>query len=49
VQVCFAGYEDAVEALVQWCHHGPSRARVDPVIVEREEYRGEFSGFDVRY
>lgn len=49
VQGCFEGEEDTVEALVQWCHHGPSRARVDRVIVEREEFRGEFSGFDVRY
>lgn len=49
VQGCFEGEEPGVQALVQWCNHGPSRARVDRVIVEREEFRGEFSGFDVRY
>lgn len=49
VQGCFEGEEEAVDALVTWCHHGPSRARVDRVILEREHYRGEFDGFDVRY
>ncbi|MBT1076922.1 acylphosphatase [Geobacter grbiciae] len=49
VRGCFEGGEDAVEALAQWCHHGPSRARVDRVLIERGEFRGEFSGFDVRY
>ena len=49
VQGCFEGDEPNVNALVAWCHHGPSRARVDRVIQERQEFRGEFSGFDIRY
>jgi len=49
VQGCFEGDEANVQALVEWCHHGPSRARVDRVIVEQEHYKGEFDGFDVRY
>lgn len=49
VQGCFEGEEHNVQALVEWCNHGPSRARVDRVIVEREPFRGEFDSFDVRY
>ncbi|RNC65099.1 MAG: acylphosphatase [Desulfuromonadales bacterium] len=49
VQGCFEGDEARVQALIEWCHRGPSRARVERVIVEREPYRGEFNGFDVRY
>ncbi|AJE03859.1 acylphosphatase [Geobacter pickeringii] len=49
VQGCFEGDEPSVQALVEWCRLGPSRARVDRVIVENEPYRGEFDGFDVRY
>ena len=49
VQGCFEGDEPSVQALVEWCHHGPSRARVDQVIIEREPFKGEFSDFDVLY
>jgi acylphosphatase len=49
VQGCFEGDQESVDSLVAWCHHGPSRARVDSVIIERESYLGEFDDFDVRY
>jgi len=43
----FEGDEEDVEAMIQWCHHGPPSAQVTQVIVQPEEYRGEFQRFSV--
>jgi len=43
----FEGPAADVEALVAWCHQGPSRAHVDRVEVRLESPIGE-SGFHVR-
>jgi acylphosphatase len=43
----FEGPEEAVEAMVEWCHTGSSAAVVDDVDVTDEEPSGE-SGFRVR-
>lgn len=48
VQACFEGEADDVQAMVQWCRRGPELARVDELIERREDYTGEFSGFDIR-
>lgn len=48
VKACFEGEADDVEAMVQWCRSGPEPARVDELIEQREDYTGEFSGFDIR-
>jgi acylphosphatase len=48
VEGCFEGDETAVEALIDWCRTGPSCAEVDHLLVEREEYRGEFDSFVIR-
>ena len=48
VEGCFEGEEADVNALVDWCRTGPSWGRVDEVVEEREQYRGEFTGFEVR-
>ena len=48
VEAIFEGEEKAVKALVDYCHHGPSLARVTNVDVTWEPYRGEFSGFEAR-
>ena len=48
VQGCYEGEEEAVNALVAWCRRGPDWARVDEVAVNRDEFRGEFDGFEVR-
>ena len=42
------GPPDQVAALVAWCHHGPSGARVDRVAVEELPEAGG-DDFDVRY
>jgi acylphosphatase len=47
VEAVFEGPVDAVEAMVEWCHEGSSRARVDGVDVEYGDPEG-LDGFDVR-
>ena len=47
VEAVFEGDPDAVEALVEFCRSGPSRADVDRVEVDEEEPEG-LKDFDVR-
>lgn len=47
VEGVFEGEEEAVRALVEYCHHGPPSAMVTNVDVEWEPYRGEFSVFEM--
>ena len=48
VEAAFEGEQAAVEAMIAWCHRGPSGARVVDVVVTWEEPRGE-RGFSVRF
>ncbi|NIQ94416.1 MAG: acylphosphatase, partial [Desulfuromonadales bacterium] len=36
-----------VRQVIAWCNEGPSGARVDDILVDWEDYRGEFDSFDV--
>jgi acylphosphatase len=49
VEAVFEGEESAVDAMVSWCHKGSPYSMVEDVEVRREEYRGGFSDFGVRY
>lgn len=49
VEAVFEGEEDAVKEMVDFCHEGSRAASVSNVEVEWGDYKGEFSGFDVRY
>ena len=49
VEAVFEGEKERVEEMLNFCHRGPSGARVTDVDVRWEPYRGEFSGFKVRY
>lgn len=49
VEAVFEGEKEVVERMLNFCHRGPSGARVTNVEVKWENYRGEFSGFEVRY
>jgi acylphosphatase len=40
VEAVFEGPGPAVESLVEWCHDGSSRARVEDVAVEYEDPEG---------
>jgi acylphosphatase len=47
VEVVAEGPSDAVQKLVQWCHHGPPAARVTAVHRIDEEVNGEFDAFRI--
>jgi len=49
VAALFEGEEQDVEAMVQWCHHGPPSSQVTELIVQPEEYQGEFSSFSLKF
>ncbi|GIU84030.1 MAG: acylphosphatase [Acidimicrobiales bacterium] len=46
VEAVFEGRQEDVEALIDWCRSGPSRARVTGIEVIPEEPKGE-RGFEV--
>jgi len=43
------GAKEKLEEFVQWCHQGPSRARVDAVQVEWGNPTREFKAFSIEY
>ncbi len=47
VEAIFEGDREAVEAMVEWCHTGSPRARVDDVEVEYGEPEA-ICGFEIR-
>jgi acylphosphatase len=49
VEAIFEGDRNDVEAVLDWCRQGPARAVVHDVVVEWQDYTGEYGGFDVTY
>jgi acylphosphatase len=49
VAAVLEGEEEDVEALILWCRQGPPSAQVTELIVQPEEYRGEFQSFSIRF
>ena len=49
VSVVAEGPENKINDLIDWCHGGPSMAKVEKVKVDYTPYTGEFSGFNIRY
>ncbi len=49
VEVTAEGPKDNIERLIEWCHTGPSGARVDAVRTDWEEPTGEFRNFEISY
>jgi acylphosphatase len=49
VEAVVEGRKPEVNDLISWANRGPRLATVDKVKVDRKEYRGEFSGFSIRY
>ena len=47
VLIIAEGFEENLNALVNWCHHGPSNARVEKVLVESIEASG-FERFEIK-
>jgi acylphosphatase len=49
VEILAEGEKEKLEKLVEWAKEGPALARVNGVKVEWQEYKGEFSQFEIRY
>ena len=49
VEAVFEGDQERVDRIIQWCHRGPSEARVTNVHLTWENYTGEFEDFSVTY
>jgi len=49
VEAVFEGKKPKVEELVEWAKKGPSGAIVNDLDLSWEEYRGEFTNFEIRY
>jgi acylphosphatase len=49
VEAVFEGDEMDINEVIEWCHVGPPKAKVDDVNVKFQKYTGEFSDFDVSY
>jgi acylphosphatase len=48
VEAVLEADEDALAEMVDFCHEGPKRARVEDVEVEDAPEEGPFDGFEVR-
>jgi len=49
VEAVFEADKKKVDQMIQWCHRGPSEARVTKVHINWEDYTGEFDDFSIRY
>ena len=49
VEVLLEGDSNAVNLIVEWAHHGPANARVDEIKFNNEEFKNEFTTFEVVY
>lgn len=49
VEAVFEGTEIGVQAMIEWCNRGPSRAEVEQVDVAWETATGEFDRFEVEH
>jgi acylphosphatase len=49
VEAVLEGEEENVEALIEFCKHGPPHAKVTSVHVDWESPRDEFGEFEMRY
>ncbi|MBS3157672.1 acylphosphatase [Candidatus Woesearchaeota archaeon] len=49
VEAVGEGTKEQIKDFVAYCSKGPEEARVDDIVLEDEEYKGEFKGFVIRY
>jgi len=49
VEALLEGDSNAVNLIVEWAHHGPANARVDKIKFNNEEFKNEFTTFEVLY
>ena len=49
VEIVAEGEEENLLKFIEWCKRGPVGAKVESLDVRREDYKGEFRGFEIRY
>ena len=49
VEALLDGNIDDVNAVIEWAHDGPANSRVDYVDIKNEDFKDEFTAFDVLY
>ena len=49
VEAVFEGDSKSINSVIEWTHVGPANSRVDDIEVSNEEFKNEFSTFDVLY
>jgi acylphosphatase len=49
VEAVFEGNQPQVEEMIDWARKGPFWAKIEALDVAWEDFRGEFSGFEIRY
>jgi len=49
VEVLVEGEKDKINQLIGKLREGPQRARVDDLVLNWEEYKGEYSGFHITW
>ena len=48
VGILCEGEKEKIEQFIDWCKQGPPLSKVENCEVEYEEYKGEFTNFEVR-
>jgi len=49
VEAVFEGEEEIIKKMIDWCHSGPPMAKVDNIIVKKQQKTIGFNGFSIRY
>ena len=49
VEALLEGDIDGVNTVVEWAHGGPANSRVDDVEIKNEDFKDEFTDFEVLY
>ncbi len=47
VEAVFEGRESEIRKVLDWCRSGPSAARVDEILIDWEDFHGEFESFEI--
>ena len=49
VEALLEGDIDDVSVVIEWAHGGPANSRVDDVEIKNEDFKDEFTAFEVLY
>ena len=49
VEATLEGYNKSVNLVIEWAKIGPANSHVDNIEINNEEFRNEFSAFEVLY